>query len=676
MPEDVIVKSTCARDCYDACGIAVYKQNGAITKVLGDPDHPISRGKLCGKCAIAYNGAWRDPALRMSTPLRRVGAKGESSFAAISWDEALGEVAERFRQLVDRDEARTILHTHYTGTVGLINIAFPLRFFHRLGATEVDPDSVCNKAGHAALDLTFGTSVVGFDPRTARDSRCILVWGANPSHAAPHQDMRFLRAASERGAKIIVVDPVTHGTAAAADIFLKLRPGTDAALAYAFLNVMKSKGLIDWDFVDAHVLGAKALMETIDNTTPEKAETLCGVPADLIERAAIAYAEGPSLLWLGQGAQRQIYGGNAFRVLSALVAFSGNVGKPGAGFLYLNGPECRGVDMDTVSMPELAAGATPSISHMDLAATLEQPALAKALVTWNSNPAASSPEQGRLRKAMKRDDLFHVAVELFHTDTTSYADIVLPAASFLECNDLVLSYFDLTLSAQVKAQEPPGSALPNHEIFRRLAGAMGYEEAALFETESSLIERLLRQTPYPGSFSDLAAVGTVEVFNEPRIQFSDRSFPTESRRIQLANDDAVELGLPRAPTAHADERSPEGFLRIISPASPWLMNSSYGNDDVIQKKLGPPTVFLHPEDAAKHGLASGDPVVLANDVGRLSLVVDISEIAQPGMGVVYKGRWPSTTNTDANINVLVSGCKSDLAESTTVHSTEVRLERA
>ncbi|WP_108683148.1 molybdopterin-dependent oxidoreductase [Methyloceanibacter sp. wino2] len=293
MPSETIIKTTCARDCYDACGIAVHTRDGSITKVIGDPDHPVSRGKLCGKCAIAYNGAWRDPALRLSSPLRRAGPKGEGKFVAISWDEALAEISERFRQLVAQDNAHTILHTHYTGTVGLLNIAFPLRFFHRLGATEVDPDTVCNKAGHAALDLTFGTSVVGFDPRTARDSNCILVWGANPSHSAPHQDQRFIADAAAAGTTIIVVDPIEHTTASASDMFLKLRPGTDAALGFAFLNVMQSNGLIDWEFVDAHVLGAKSLMETIDRTTPAVAEKLCGVPAELIEKAARAYAEGP-----------------------------------------------------------------------------------------------------------------------------------------------------------------------------------------------------------------------------------------------------------------------------------------------------------------------------------------------------------------------------------------------
>jgi anaerobic selenocysteine-containing dehydrogenase len=676
MLQEDIVKTTCSRDCYDACGLAVYKENGVITKVLGDPGHAISRGKLCGKCAIAYNGAWRDPALRLTSPLRRAGAKGTATFAEISWDEALVEVAARFRRAIDAGDAAKILHTHYTGTVSLIAGSFPLRLFNRMGATEVDPDTVCNKAGHLALELTFGNSAEGFDPRTAKDARAILIWGANPSHSAPHQDMVFVRKAAEAGAKIIVVDPLGHDTAAAADMHLKLLPGTDAALAFAFLNVMREKGLVDQAFLDEHALGAEELEASIDSMTLAKAAELCGLPAELIEAAATAYATGPSLLWLGQGVQRQHQGGNVFRALAALIAFSGNVGKPGAGFLYMNGTNGRGIDMSMITMPELAREGTQSMSHMDLAAALEDPRRSKALVNWNNNPAASSPEQGRLRKALEREDLFHVAVDLFHTDTTAYADIVLPAASFLEFNDLVLPYFDLTLSAQVKTCEPPGEALPNQEIFRRIARAMGYNDPGLFESEADLIDRLLAQTPYHGSFADLAKVGTTTLFAEPQMQFADLKFGTPSGRIELASDRAVELGLPRVPVPHADARTKPGQLRIISPASLWQMNSSYGNDFVIQRRLGPPTVTLHPDDAAAGGFAEGDAVVVVSETGRLPLAVTISRAAQPGVGIIYKGRWPSATQSDANVNVLVAGRKSDMAESTTVHSTVVRLERA
>ena len=674
MPDTV--KTTCPRDCYDACGLTVHRKDGAITKVLGDPDHAISRGKLCGKCAIAYNGAWRDPALRLAEPLKRAGPKGAGQFVPITWDAALAEIAVRFRGLIDAGAARSILHTHYTGTVGLIGGWYPLRVFNRIGATEVDPDTVCNKAGHAALELTFGDSLQGFDPRTVRDTRTLLIWGANPSSSAPHQDKVWIKAARDAGATIVVVDPIGHDTARAADLHLKLTPGSDAALAFAFLNVLCAKNLVDEGFLADHVLGADELRSAIDTMTPDRATHLTGVPAAVIDAAATAYGAGPSLLWLGQGVQRQPQGGNVFRALSALVAFSGNLGKRGAGFLYMNGAGGRGIDMATVTAPELARDGVGSISHMDFAEVLEDASRAKALVNWNNNPAASSPQQARLRKALAREDLFHVAVDLFHTDTTAYADIVLPAASFLECDDLILSYFDLTLSAQAKAGRPVGQSLPNSEIFRRLAVALGYDDEALFETDAALIDRLLSQTSYKGSFDDLAAAGTVPLFDAPQIQFAGLTFATPSGRIELASDRAVALGLPRAPLPHADARPAAGRLRILSPASPWLMNSSYGNDPAIRRHLGPPTVILHPADAAAHGLSEGDQVILVNEAGRLPLQITLSDRSQPGVGIVHKGRWPGASKSDANINVLVSGLKSDLAESTTVHGAEAELMRA
>lgn len=664
-----VVKTTCPRDCYDACGMVVHIRDGAITKVLGDPAHPVARGKLCKKCAIAYNGAWRDPKLRLQQPLRRTGPKGEGRFTPISWDEALAEIAARFTALSAAGAADTILHTHYTGTVGLIGGWFPLRFFQRLGATEVDPDTVCNKAGHAALELTFGDSLRGFDPRAAVDAKTIVVWGANPSHTAPHQDQVFLQAARARGTRLIVIDPIRHDTARAADLYLQLRPGTDSALAFAMLHVIDAEGLADRAFLAEHVLGAEALAADIAAMTPARAEALTGVAATDIAAAARAYAGGPSLLWLGQGLQRQPQGGNVFRALGALVAFTGNVGKPGAGFLYMNGTGERGVDLARVAMPSLARSAPPSISHMDFAAALEDSSRARALVNWNNNPAASSPEQARLRAALKREDLFHVAVDLFHTDTTAYADIVLPAASFLECDDLVLSYFDLTVSAQAKAADPMGAALPNAEIFRRLARAMGYSEPELYETDQDLLGALLAQTTYKGTFADLTRDGTHRLFETPRVQFPDLTFPTPSGRIELASERALALGLPFAPTPHADPRPAAGRLRVISPASPWLMNSSYGNDPAIRRHLGPPTVLLHPADAAARDLLPGSRVTLTNENGALTVEVIVSDHAQPGVGVVYKGRWPGAAG--ANVNVLVPGRKSDLAESTTVHAVEV-----
>ncbi len=549
------IKTTCARDCYDACGMVAVLEDGQFSRILGDPDHAVSRGTLCGKCAIAYNGVWTNPEARLTRPMRRVGPKGEGQFEPITWDAALTEIAERLKPHVGQTPARRVVHAHYTGTVGLLAGWFPLRFFQRIGATEIDPDTVCNKAGHAALELTWGDSLEGFDPETAKDAKTLLVWGANPGHAAPHMHKDWLR---EMPARVISIDPVAHRTARErADLHLQLRPGTDAALAYGFLYVLKREGLLDHAFIDAHVLGYDALLAHIEAADPETTEGLTGVPAALIEEAALAYGSGPSLLWMGQGMQRTRRGGNAFRALSALVALTGNVGKPGAGFCYMNGPASRGIDMDVVVPPSLDAGAG-SVSHMDLAATLADPEQTDMFFTWNCNPVASSPDQKAVRAALEREDLFTVVCDVFPTDTAAYADIVLPAASFLEFDDLIAPYFHHTLSAQVKIQDPPTDALPNQEIFRRLARRIGLNDPELFESDVDILDRLMAMTGLGVDFEALKAVGTMTLFDAPRLQFEGLSFATPSGKIELASERAVEDGLPRVPDPHADAPPTQG----------------------------------------------------------------------------------------------------------------------
>lgn len=665
-----IVRTTCPRDCYDACGILVVKRDGEIVRVKGDPAHPISRGALCGKCAIVYNGAWRDPNQRLAHPLKRIGAKGEGQFVQISWDEAIATIADHLKEILATSGGSSILQTHYTGTCSLIAGAFPLRFFNRIGATEVDPDTVCNKAGHAALQLIFGDSLTGFDPRTAKDANCILVWGANPSSSAPHAHMHWLW---EAPSVVIVVDPICHPTAAKADLHLQPFPGSDGALAFALLHVIQREGFLDEAFLANHTIGWEEVLPLLPACTPEWGETVTGVPAALIEQAAKIYAQGPSLLWLGQGLQRQATGGNVFRACSLLAIATGNIGKPGVGFLYMNGFANRGIATDYIPAPHLSRGEPQSISHMDLAEHLSDRIHSRALFCWNNNIVASSPKQSQLRAALERDDLFTVSVELFATDTTDYADIVLPAASFLEFDDLVLSYFNYSISAQVKAINPPGEALPNQEIFRRLAAAMQFEEPELFERDRAMLDKLLEQTGIGLDFTRLAEVGTVDYTPQPLIQFADLKFETPSGKIEIVSDRFVDVGLARTPQPFADARPVAGKLRVLSPASPWLMNSTYGNDAKIHGLSKSAQVLLNPKEASSRGLKAGESVLLSNKTGQLTLQVVLSEMVPCGVALVYKGRWLKFDASKANVNVLNPGHKTDLAESSCVHSVEANL---
>jgi anaerobic selenocysteine-containing dehydrogenase len=659
---DTFIKTTCPRDCYDACGMSVRVRNGVIQNVMGDRAHHVSQGKLCGKCAIAYNGVFRDAKARLSVPLRRNGKKGAGQLEPVSWDAALADIAARLKKISD---PRTVYHTHYTGTLSMIAGGFPGRFFSRLGATEVDPDTVCNKAGHVVLADMFGTSLSGFDPEQIANARCLMVWGANPSHSAPHMHTGWVKS---KDAALVVVDPIATGTAKLADIHLQLRPGSDAALAFGMLHAIKKADLLDRDFIGRHVLGFDGVEAEIVAATPQRTAALTGVDAALIEKAALAFARGPSLLWLGQGGQRQPKGGNVFRALPLLNIATGQLGKPGAGFCYMNGAETRGVDAGFI-----AGSPAASVSHMDLAADLNDPKKVRALFTWNNNIVASSPGTKAIRKGLAREDLFTVVADLFLTDTAVYADYVLPAASFLEFDDIIFPYFHDTVSAQAKAAEPFGQSLPNQEIFRRLAKAMGFNEPELFESDASMIGRLLAQTSFDGDFGDLKKQGTARLFPVPRVQFEGLTFATPSGRIEVRSDRLVEQGLPPVPVAHADEVPEEGRLRLLTPAGEWLMNSSYGNDPKIAAQLGPAKVHLNAKDVARRNLAQGEVVRLSTKAGAIELTVNISADVPEGVALAHKSRWPSLSKGESNINILNPGLRTDIADSTAVHGLEVEL---
>ncbi len=663
------ILTTCPRDCYDTCGIVVNKTNNKIIQVRGDPNHPVSQGKLCKKCSIAYNHEWVDPKSRLTKPLRRISNKGEGKFEPVSWEVACSEIASKLKNIINLYGPQAIYNAHYTGTISLLAFMFPMRFFNKLGATEVNPDTICNMAGHVALNYMYGTSLDGFDPRMVDQAECIFVWGGNPSVSGPHVNQHWL---NEAKAKVVVIDPLLTETAKAADIHLQLFPGSDAALAYTMLNVIHHAGLIAHDFVKENTVGWEEIEPVLKDCTLTWGESMTGVPAALIEEAALIYAKGPSLLWMGQALQRQPKGGNIMRACALLPALTGNLAKAGAGFLYLNWDlPLRHIDDAYLAAPHLSSAEVNKISHMDLAANLENADKCKALFAWNINIAASNPQQARLKKALLREDLFTIALDLFPTDTTDLADYILPAASFLEFNDLVAGYFNLTLSAQVKATEPIGEALPNQEIFRRLASAMEYLEPELYESDEVILDNLMLKADQGETFNSLAAKGTIPVPNKPRIQFKDLKFLTPSGKIELASRAAEADGHPRIPSPEADHQPTNGYLRLLSPSSPWTLNSSFGNILKIQSHAASATILMHSEDAAERSLKEDETALVSNATGQLELIVKTTHTIPRGVVVVPKGRWPKIELSSANVNLLNSGVKTDMGESSAVHGIEV-----
>lgn len=666
------IKTTCPRDCYDSCGIRVVLKDGEVDRVTGDPDHPANRGSLCGKCTLAYNGVWRDPKARLTKPLKRTGAKGEGAFSEITWDEALGTIAERLSGLIDAGRAQDILTAHYTGTCSIIANQFPMRFFNHIGATEVEPDSICNLSGHVGLGYVLGESAKGFDPRTAKDSSCLIVWGANPSASGPHVDKHWL---AEFPGTLIVIDPINTPTAARADIHLRPFPGTDAALAFGMMHALKEADDFDRKFIDAHTVGFGELEPLIDDWSPARAAEATGIPESDLRAAAQAYGAGPSMLWLGQALCRAPTGGNAFRAAAMLPAVTGNIGKPGTGVNFLNGKgPTRGMEMGYLSRADLRTGEATSLSHMDLRAHLETAPRDKALILWNINIAASNPDQGRLLDALQSEELFTVVADLFMTDSARYADIVLPAASFLEFDDIVGSYFHLSVGPQTKAVEPPGEALPNQEIFRRLAAKMALDEPALHEADGPILDRMLQ--PFGLTFDELKARGSFYPEAEPVVLWADLDFPTLSGKIELASDRAAADGHPRVAQPDPLPRPPAGQLRLLTPASEWHMNSSYDNEPRIRERTDPATITLHPDDAAARGLNEGDMARVENDMATLTLSVAVSDMTPPGVGWAPKGRWPGAAPDGLNVNALNPGLRSDMGDSTALHGVEVTVTAA
>lgn len=669
-PDKSLIRSTCPRDCYDSCGIIAIKRKGQITKILGDPEHDVSRGALCGKCAKAYNDVWRDPKARLRTPLRRIGSKGRGEFQPLGWDEAIELIAKRLKPLCRSDQSDTIWHCHYTGTNSLIAGQFPNRFFHAIGASEVDPDTICNQAGQIALSYLFGTASEGFDPRSIRDAKTVMLWGVNPSTSAPHAHRYWFEPSP---AFKIVIDPVRHASAKAADLHLQPYPGSDAALAFGMLRSMQEQGILDKDYIQENCIGWPEIEKLLKDCPLGWAEAATGVAVETIQLAARHYAAGPSLLWLGQGLQRQRKGGNIVRAIGLLPAASGNIGKPGAGFYYLNGSGRKGIDGHYLQGTHLRQHPGRIVSHMDLPEWLADPRHAKAIFCWNINIAASNPAQDALRAALRRKELFTVVVDLFATDTTDFADIVLPAASFMEFDDIVSSYFHLTLGAQVKLMEPMGDSLPNQEIFRRLAKAFELEDPALYESDTEILNTLTRAAGIQGGFAELAECGTVPIFADPVIPFADGHFPTPSGKIELASEAAQKAGHPLTPLPLFDARPAKGYLRLLSPSSPQLMNSSYGNQNWLNDQSSQQILFIAPADAKRFAVNPGDLVIAKSTNGTIPVRIACLEDLPEGTALAHKSAWPKRNADGVNINFITHSEKADMGESTGIHSTEITL---
>jgi anaerobic selenocysteine-containing dehydrogenase len=702
-----LVHAACPHDCPDACGVLITVENGRATKIEGDPAHPITRGFLCAKVAKYLDRVYSPQ--RLLYPMKRVARKGPAvpeQFTRISWDDALEAIASRFKQITSEFGPEAILPYSYGGTLGALNGAsMDRRFFHRLGASQL-ARTICAEAGGEGLKSVLGVKC-GTEPEQFRHSRTIIAWGAN-IHGNNVHLWPFIEEARRSGARLIVIDPYRTRTAACADWYLPINPGTDVALALGMMHVIIGENLHDADYVAQHTIGFAELQKKVEEYTPERVSQWTGISSDDIRKLAGEYATSrPAVIRVNYGVQRSDNGGMAVRAIAMLPCITGSWKEVGGG-LQLSTSGAFGLDRQALEFPDLMLESplhrparVINMSEIGKVLTTRLDPPVKALFVYNSNPAAIAPNHNAVVRGLMRDDLFTVVHEQFLTDTCDYADIVLPATTFFEHKDLQPSYGHYYLQISQPAIEPLGECKSNVEVFRALAERMGFTDPCFHDSDDRMIdvalssghkflddidrERLEREGHVRLNFGTRPA-------DEPFLPFADGNFATPSGKAELFSESLAALGLdPVASFAvplesRHNARSGKYPMELLARKADNFLNSTFANLPFPQRLESPDTLEISSADAKKRNIRNGDSVRVFNDRGeiRLTAVVranassDTSENCsrvQPGI-VAATLNWAKLSDGGRNVNVLTSDRLTDLGGGPTFYSVLVEVERA
>jgi anaerobic selenocysteine-containing dehydrogenase len=683
--------SVCALDCPDTCAMLVQVENGRATKVQGDPSHPVTRGFLCGKVARYLEREYSPE--RLLYPQKRVGEKGTGRFARIGWDEALDTIAKRLEAVAREFGSEAILPYSYAGTMGLLNgSGMDRRFFHRLGASRLDR-TICSSTGGAALTATLGLRY-GTEPEQFRDSKLILAWAAN-IHGTNIHLWPFIVEARRKGAKLYTIDPVRTRTAGLSDRHFSIYPGSDLALALGLAHVIIGESLYDADYVAKYTNGFDGLKELAAKYDPERVAALTGIAKEDVVMLAREYATtSPAVIRVNYGVQRSEHGGAAVRAIAALPALTGSFREVGGG-LQLSTAHAFWFDKEALEMPALQKRSSlgrearlVNMAHLGKALTElghrpEEGPPVKALVVYNSNPAAIAPNQNRVLKGLRREDLFTVVLEHFQTDTADYADILLPATTFLEHTDLYLAYGHYHLQMARPAVEAPGEARSNVEIFRALAKRMGFDEACFDDSEERMIDALLGSGhPFLKGITrerldkEHSVRLNISPDGEPFVPFAEGGFGTLSGKCEFGAD-GLEYRAP-VESRQGDEGLRKKYpLEFLSSKNDDSMNSTFGFRKATDQETS--VLYLHPVDAEARGIAAGDRVRVFNDRGSLllkaSVKSDPESPVRPGVTRAPSTRWGKKAPDGRNANVLTSERLTDMGRGPTFYNCLVEVER-
>ncbi len=697
-----IVHAACPHDCPDACGVLITVQDGRATRIQGDPEHPVTRGFLCAKVAKYLDRVYSPD--RVLYPMRRVAPKGPSAdknnaWQRISWDEAISEICSRFHSISKVFGSEAILPYSFGGTLGTIHgSTMDRRFFHRLGASQLER-AICSAAGEAGLESVLGVKM-GTEPEQFPHSKYIIAWASN-IHGNNVHLWPFITEARRNGAKLVVIDPYRTRTAACADWYLPINPGTDAALALGMMHVIIGENLYDADYVSKYTIGFEQLREKVKEYSPERVAQWTGIAADDIRKLAREYATvRPSVIRLNYGVQRSEGGGMATRAVVMLPCLIGSWKEIGGGLqmsvsgaVDLNSKALKRPDLMQTSLGREAR--TINMVELGKALNVVNDPPVKALFVYSSNPAAVCPQHNDVIRGLKRPDLFTVVHEQFFTDTTDYADIVLPATTFFEHKDLQKAYGHYYLQVSNQAIEPLGECRSNAEVFRSLALGMGFTDDCFRQSIDQIIDLALNvDRPWlHGLTRDRLELGALRLNFEgqdpsqpaqqksaqPFLPFAEGNFGTKSGKAELYSEDLKALGLdpvvafvPPSESRHSP-KSKALPLELLARKSDNFLNSSFSNLPSVQAMEESGLLELSAADARARGIQNNDPVRVYNHRGEIVLKARVDGKVQPGV-VSASLNWVKNTPGFQSINSLTSEKLTDMGNSATFYSVLVEVE--
>lgn len=667
-----IKPSVCPYDCPDCCGLLITVEDGKAVCVAGDPEHAFTRGTLCPK--MAHYERTVHSAKRIMTPLKRVGQKGEGRFSPIGWDEAIEEIARRWHGIIKEYGAEAILPYSYAGTMGTIGYSAGHALFYALGATSLDR-TICAPAKSRGYRDVMGATLPTA-PQEAQHSDMIVLW----SISMLATDIHFrhdIEMARKRGAKVYCIDTYRTKTADYADAFLCPRPGTDGALALAILHVLVQDDLADRAFLKEYVQGADELeQKVLPHYTLEAAAAITGVPAAAIRAFAHAYGNARApFIRLGSGQSRYVNGAMTSRLITCLPAFVGAYAKKGGGLLT-SASGSHAFDKNIIRRPDLEQRGVRHINMCELGRALNDIDLTppiKALYIYSSNPACTAPDQNQVLRGLQREDLFTVVHERFLTDTTRYADIVLPATTSLESEDLYYSYGHYTIQRARAVIPPVGESKSNWQTARLLAKAMHLTDPIFAKTEEDLVEALIASTkkawPLPLTGEALQRLRDCHPVDLPLPADYKLHFATPSGKIEIKNPRCQ----PPLPDYLPPHKNSEPFHLINAPDM-RILDSSFNERDELTRD-GIMTLLIHPEDAAARGLQDGDPVRARNQRGHAHFTLKLSDCVNRGT-LVTEGVWWQAYTKDGNTNRLTSMRLTDKDGGSTFYDVSIDIEKA